>query len=199
MGRKQDKVIFLDRDGVINRDPEHLKHQYVTKWKEFKFLPGVKRAIKRLTDAGYSIYIISNQAGIAKRYFTVKALRAITGKMKRELAKSGGTITDAFYCPHRTEDNCGCRKPKAGLFKKALRRGKIDFKKAFFVGDNIRDVQAGRAIGCGTILVLSGKVKSRESKGLAAKSRLSGTKPDFVRRDLSDAVELVLRRDETTR
>ncbi|OGX28149.1 MAG: hypothetical protein A2879_01820 [Omnitrophica WOR_2 bacterium RIFCSPHIGHO2_01_FULL_49_10] len=192
MGRKQDKVIFLDRDGVINRDPENLKYQYVTKWKEFKFLPGAKRAIKKLTDAGYSIYIISNQAGISKRYFTMKALRTITRNMRKELAKAGGRITDVFYCPHKTEDNCDCRKPKAGLFKKALRKGRIDFKDAFFIGDNIKDVQAGRAIGCRTLLVLSGKTKSRNSKGWAAK-------PDFVRRDLSDAVELVLRSEGTTR
>ena len=192
MGRKQDKVIFLDRDGVINRDPENLKYQYVTKWKEFKFLPGAKRAIKKLTDAGYSIYIISNQAGISKRYFTMKALRTITRNMRKELAKRGGRIKDAFYCPHRIEDDCDCRKPKAGLFKKALRKGRIDFKDAFFIGDNIKDVQAGRAIGCRTLLVLSGKTKSRNSKGWAAK-------PDFVRRDLSDAVELVLRSEGTTR
>jgi len=199
MGRKQDKVIFLDRDGVINRDPEYLKYQYVRKWKEFKFLPGAKRAIKKLTDAGYSIYIISNQAGISKRYFTMKALRMITRNMRKELAKAGGRIMDVFYCPHKREDNCDCRKPKTGLFKKALRRGRIDFKKAFFIGDNILDVQAGRAIGCRTLLVLSGKTKSRNSKGWAAKSRLSGTKPDFIRRDLSDAVELVLRKEKTTR
>lgn len=192
MGRKQDKVIFLDRDGVINRDPEYLKYQYVRKWKEFKFLPGAKRAIKKLTDAGYSIYIISNQAGISKKYFTMKALRTITRNMRKELAKSGGRITDVFYCPHKTEDNCGCRKPKAGLFKKALRRGGINFKDAFFIGDNIKDVQAGKAIGCRTLLVLSGKTKSRKSKDWPAK-------PDFIRRDLSDAVELVLRKEKTTR
>jgi D-glycero-D-manno-heptose 1,7-bisphosphate phosphatase len=192
MARKQDKVIFLDRDGVINKDPEHLKRQYVTKWKEFKFLPGVKSAIKKLTDAGYSIYIISNQAGISKKYFTMKNLRTITKNMKKELAKRGGRITDVFYCPHRTEDNCDCRKPKAGLFKKALKRGKIDFKDTFFIGDNIKDVQAGRKIGCKTILVLSGKVKSKDSKGWEAK-------PDFIKRDLSDAVDHVLGRDKTTK
>src|SRR3989338_861217 len=188
MGRKQDKVIFLDRDGVINRDPENLKYQYVTKWKEFKFLPGAKRAIKKLTDAGYSIYIISNQAGISKRYFTMKALRTITRNMSKELAKAGGRITDVFYCPHKTEDNCDCRKPKAGLFKKALKRGAVDFKKAFFAGDNIRDVQAGKAIGCRTMLVLSGKVRSRKSRGWEAK-------PDFIKRDLLEAVEFILKMD----
>ena len=188
MAKRQNKVIFLDRDGVINRDPEDLEFQYVTKWKDFKFLAGVKRAIKKLTDAGYSIYIISNQAGIAKKYFSMGDLKRITANMMKEAEKAGGKIAGAYYCPHKTEDNCGCRKPKAGLFKKALRRGPIDFKKTFFVGDNIRDVQAGKAIGCRTLLVLSGKVRSRRSKGWAAK-------PDFVKRDLLEAVEFILNRD----
>ena len=189
MAKKQNKVIFLDRDGVINEDPEHLKFQYVTKWKEFKFLPGAKLAIKKLTDAGYSVYVISNQAGIAKKYFSMRDLKFITANMMKEAEKAGGRITAAYYCPHRTEDNCGCRKPKAGLFMKALKRGPIDFKKTFFIGDSIRDVQAGKAIGCRTLLVLSGKVRSRKGKGWAAK-------PDFIKRDILKAVEFVLRRDK---
>ena len=188
MAKRQNKVIFLDRDGVINKDPEHLKFQYVTRWKDFKFLPGAKRAIKKLTDAGYSIYIISNQAGVAKKYFSMRDLKRITANMMKEAEKAGGKITAAYYCPHRIEDNCGCRKPKAGLFKKALKRGPIDFKKAFFVGDNIRDVQAGKAIGCRTLLVLTGKVRSRKNNGWAAK-------PDFIKRDLLEAAEFILNKD----
>ncbi len=188
MAKKQDKVIFLDRDGVINKDPEHInKYMYVTKWEEFKFLPGVKRAIKKLTDSGYSIYIISNQAGISKGYFTKNNLNTVTKKMMKELRKAGGKITAAYYCPHRQEEMCGCRKPKAGLFKKALKRGRIDFKKTFFIGDNIRDVEAGRAIGCGTILVLSGKTRIKDRKKWEVT-------PDYIKRDLSDAVDFVLRR-----
>ena len=192
MAKRQNKVIFLDRDGVINKDPEHLKFQYVTKWKDFKFLPGVKRAIKKLTNSGYSIYIISNQAGIAKKYFSMRDLKRITANMIREVEKAGGEITEAYYCPHRTEDNCGCRKPKAGLFKKALKKGRIDFKRTYFVGDNIRDVQAGKAIGCKTLLVLTGKVRSRRSKGWVVK-------PDFIKQDLLEAVEFILRKDRIRR
>jgi len=193
MAGKQDRVIFLDRDGVINKDPEGLKYPYVTKWKNFKFLPGVKRAIKKLTDAGYAIYIISNQAGISKGYFTMKDLKDVTEKMTQRIEASGGRIDAAFYCPHKNEDNCDCRKPKAGLFKKALKKhGSIDFKKTFFIGDNIRDVQAGRAIGCRTMLVLSGKITSRNTKGWQVK-------PDFIKRNLLDAVEFILRRDKTQR
>jgi len=189
MAKKQLKVIFLDRDGVINKDPAYInKCSYVTKWSEFKFLPGAKRAIKKLTDAGYAIYIISNQAGIAKGYFTPKALDNTTKNMLREIEKAGGRIAGVFYCPHRNEDNCDCRKPRTGLFKKALKRGDIDFEKTFFIGDKILDAQAGRAIGCGTILVLCGKedLKNKSDWKL---------KPDHVKRDLLDAVEWILRKE----
>jgi histidinol-phosphate phosphatase family protein len=188
MVKKQRKVIFLDRDGVINKDPESInKYSYVTRWSEFKFLPGAKRAIKKLTDAGYVIYIISNQAGIAKGYFTLKALAGITRNMLREIKSAGGRIAGVFYCPHRNEDNCSCRKPKVGLFEKALKKGDIDFRDSFFIGDKIIDVQAGRAIGCRTVLVLCGK----ESAGNKKNWKL---KPDHVGRDLADAVDWILRK-----
>jgi len=186
--RKQRKVVFLDRDGVINKDPASInKYSYVTKWEEFRFLPGARRAIKKLTEAGYAIYVISNQAGIAKGYFTLQALKDITKKMLREIEESGGKIAGVFYCPHRNEDNCGCRKPKAGLFQKALKRGDINFKDTFFIGDKIMDVQAGRAIGCKTILVLSGKESLKNKKKWQFKQ-------DYVKRDLPDAVNLILRK-----
>ncbi|MFA5336183.1 MAG: HAD-IIIA family hydrolase [Candidatus Omnitrophota bacterium] len=192
MAKMQHKVIFLDRDGVINVDPEFInEYMYVTKWEEFKFIPRVKRAIKRLTDNGYSIYVISNQAGIGKGYFTKKALSDITGKMQAEIEKAGGRIAGAYYCPHRKEQKCACRKPKTGLFKKALKNGKIDFKGTYFIGDNIRDVVAGQAIGCRTILVLSGKTSRADVRGAKWEAR-----PDFIKRDLYEAVELVLRRDK---
>ncbi|MDP3787225.1 MAG: HAD family hydrolase [Candidatus Omnitrophota bacterium] len=188
MERKQHKVIFLDRDGVINKDPASInKYSYVTKWEEFRFLPGAKRAIKKLADAGYAIYVISNQAGIAKGYFTLKALKSITENMLREIEKSRGKITRVFYCPHRDEDNCGCRKPNVGLFEKALKGGDIDFKRTFFIGDKIMDVQAGRAIGCRTILVLCGKESLRNKKNWKLK-------PDHVKRDLLDAVDWILKK-----
>lgn len=188
MERRQRKVVFLDRDGVINKDPASInKYSYVTKWEEFRFLPGARRAIKKLTEAGYAIYVISNQAGIAKGYFTLQALKDITKKMLREIKEAGGKIAGVFYCPHRSEDNCGCRKPKAGLFQKALRRGAINFKDTFFIGDKIMDVQAGQAIGCKTILVLSGKESLKNRKNWRFK-------PDYVKRDLPDAVKRVLKK-----
>lgn len=181
-----DRIIFLDRDGVINKDPIDTACGYVTKWKEFKFLRGAKRAIRKLTKAGYRIYIISNQAGISKGYFTLKDLKGVTKRMLKEIEKSGGKIAGAFYCPHRNEDNCDCRKPKAGLFKKALGRRKIVLKNIFFIGDKIADVQAGHAAGLKSVLVLCGK-ESLKNKRQWIK------KPDYIKQDLLDAVNWILK------
>lgn len=178
-------IIFLDRDGVINKDPMHSVYGYVTKWEEFKFLPGAKHAIRKLTEAGYVIYVISNQAGIARGYFTLRALKDISKRMLKEIVKSGGKIAGVFYCPHRDEDNCDCRKPKAGLFRKALRRRKINLKNTFFIGDGIRDIQAGHAAGCKTILVLCGKTSLKDKKKWKAK-------PDYIKKNLLDAVNWLL-------
>lgn len=189
---KNYKVIFLDRDGVVNRDPGIFKLRYVTKWHYFKFLPGVKNAVRKLTREGYSIYIISNQAGISKGCFTRPDLKTITANMVEEFEKAGGRITGVFYCPHRDEDNCGCRKPKAGLFKKAIKKGKIDFTKTFFIGDSMRDIAAGRAAGCKTILVLCGKERLKNKKNWRIQ-------PDYVKRDLLAAVNWILKEDKTTK
>ena len=180
------KIIFLDRDGVINKDPMNTAYGYVTKWEEFKYLPGAKRAIRKLTEAGYVIYVVSNQAGVAKGYFTLKDLEDVTKRMLKEIAKAGGKIAGVFYCPHRKEDNCVCRKPNAGLFKKALGRKRIDFKNAFFIGDKISDIQAGHAADLKTILVLSGLTSLKNKMAWKAK-------PDYIKRDLLNAVNWILK------
>src|SRR3990167_6553363 len=106
------KAIFLDRDGVINKYPGDTK--YVTSWKEFRFLPNAKKAIALLTGKKYPIFVISNQAGVSKGLYTQDALNNITNRMLKALEKSGARISAVYYCTHRDEDHCSCRKPKAG-------------------------------------------------------------------------------------
>jgi len=178
------KTIFLDRDGVISK---YYPKDYSKRWEDFSFLPGAKEALKKLTEANYQIVIISNQAGVSKGLFGPKVLRYITKRMKEEVKKSGGRIKKAYYCPHSDEDNCSCRKPKTGLFKKAEKAlGPIDFAKTFFVGDSEIDILAGKNIGAKTILVLTGKTKSREEAKDWQKQ------PDYVTLDLLSATEIVL-------
>jgi len=181
-----EKFIFLDRDGVINRDPAWVGKDYITSWEEFQFLPGALEAIRKLTDNGYKVAVISNQAGVGRGVYTKEKLDEITGKMLKEIENSGGEIHSVQYCIHKKEDNCGCRKPQAGMFKKAAADLKVDFAKTYFIGDTKQDMEAGRNIGARTILVLSGKVKEkRETEDWEAK-------PDFIKKNLMEAVKFVV-------
>jgi D-glycero-D-manno-heptose 1,7-bisphosphate phosphatase len=145
------KVIFLDRDGVINEKPP--KADYVKTWDEFNFLPGAMDAIRMLTEKGYEIYLISNQAGIARGMMTEEDLANIHANMQSEIEENGGRIAGIYYCPHGWDDNCECRKPKPGMFYRAGREHNINLSKTFFIGDDERDKEAGDAAGVETILV----------------------------------------------
>lgn len=183
------KVIFLDRDGVINEYPGDFS--YITNWKEFKFLPGIKEALKKLNNAGYRIFIISNQAGVSKGIFTQNALDEITEHMLKEMKEAGVSISGVYYCMHREEDNCSCRKPKTGLIDIALKNLQIkrptvtETTNNFFIGDTMRDIQTGKTAGCKTILVFSGKEKPQNKDNWTFQ-------PDFTATDLSEAVDLIL-------
>ncbi|MDB4349441.1 HAD family hydrolase [Omnitrophica bacterium] len=180
------KIIFIDRDGVINKDPGGwTEHSYVTSWKDFHFLPGAKESLKKLTEAGYEIIIISNQAGVNRGYFTQNDLRDINENMLKEIYSSGGRVHSTYYCPHTKDEGCDCRKPKTGLFKKATEDLDVDFKGTFFIGDGSMDVEAGKRIGCRTILLLSGKSKLEDVEGWICK-------PDYIKKDLLEAVDWIL-------
>jgi len=180
------KFIFLDRDGVINKDPAWAGKDYVTSWEDFEFLPGTLEALKNLTDNGYKIVVISNQAGVGKGLYTKEGLYEISGKMLDKIESAGGKIYSIQYCMHKNEDNCDCRKPKTGMFKNATKDIEVDFSKTYFIGDSRRDIEAGDTIGCKTILVLSGKIK--DGKEVASWP----IKPDFIKKDLREAVKVII-------
>lgn len=181
-----EKIIFLDRDGVINKYPGDYK--YVTSIGEFEFLPRAKEALALLSATGYKIFVISNQAGIAKGIYSLENLNKITAHLLRESAAVGGKIEKALYCIHAGEQHCECRKPKLGLIKEALSVVSADVTQSFFVGDSIRDVKTGKAAGCKTILVLSGMetLDKKEQWEVA---------PDYVVEDLFAAAQLVIKTD----
>lgn len=180
------RYIFIDRDGVLNKDPGGwTPYSYVTRWEEFKFLPGVIEALRRLKTAGYTVFVISNQAGVSKGYFTQKDLDGVSRRMLAEIRKGKGDIGGLFYCTHSDGDNCPCRKPKTGLLEKAAKGRKIDWRNAYFIGDSARDVLTGKRMGMRTIFVLCGKdgldrLEERQAK------------PDYIKRDLLDAVNMIL-------
>lgn len=148
---KKKRVIFLDRDGVINE--KAAKANYVKNWEEFKFLTGVVEALKKLTQHQYEIFIISNQAGIARGLINVSDLEDIHRKMQQTLKKDGIRISQIYYCAHGWDEGCFCRKPKPGMLLQASKDYFINLSKAVFIGDDIRDKEAGDAAGCKTILV----------------------------------------------
>jgi D-glycero-D-manno-heptose 1,7-bisphosphate phosphatase len=179
------KVVFLDRDGVINKYPGD--RLYVTSLKKFRFLPRAKQAIALLTGAGYKIFVASNQAGVGRRIYAQTTLDRITLKMLAEIQKQGGKIDQVYYCTHRKEAGCSCRKPKPGLLRLAAKKFKFELKNAYFIGDTLRDILTAQNAGCKSILVLSGKEKLSNRKNWQVQA-------DFVFNDLWAAAKFLTRK-----
>ncbi len=180
---KKTRVVFLDRDGVINRFPGRKK--YVTSLKKFKLLKGAREAVALLTRRGFRLFVISNQAGVAKGLYTKKELARMTRYMLTELRQAGGRVQRVLYCLHRPDAGCGCRKPRIGALKAATRNIRVNKKESYFIGDSVKDVQAGRNFGCKTVLVLTGREKASDA------SRWDPA-PDFVARDLFAAARNIV-------
>ena len=147
------KVVVLDRDGVINVDSD----AFIKSPDEWIALPGSLEAIARLNQAGYRVAVATNQSGIGRGLFDMNALNATHLKMHRMVGLVGGRIEAVFFCPHTAEDHCECRKPKPGMLKMIAERFEADPKATPVVGDSLRDLQAGAALGFPTHLVLTGK------------------------------------------
>lgn len=148
------RTVFLDRDGVINRNRDN---DYVKCWEEFEFLPNALKAIGNLTDAGYQLIVLTNQACINKGIISSSTLEIIHQRMLEEIQGAGGCIRAIYHCPHRDEDGCDCRKPKPGMLIQAAADHAVDLSRAYLIGDSMRDIAAGRQVGCRTCLVLTGR------------------------------------------
>ncbi len=147
------KLIVLDRDGVINHDSD----AFIKTPDEWRPLPGSVDAIARLGGAGYRIVVATNQSGIARGLFDVATLGRIHEKMHQAVAAAGGRIDAVFFCPHGPDDDCECRKPRAGLFREIVDRFGAVPGEVHAIGDQLRDLQAAHEAGCAPILVLTGK------------------------------------------
>lgn len=174
-------AVFLDRDGTLNHDPGYLGDA-----EEFRFLPGVFGALKRLQDAGYLIFVVSNQSGIARGFFGLEDLRRVHDRMAAGLRENGVVLDGIFYCPHHPAEQCACRKPSPRMVLDAAARYGVDLGKSYFVGDRASDIDTGRNAGCGTILVLTGA--GPETRAALAPDRI----PDRIAADLSEAADWIL-------
>jgi D-glycero-D-manno-heptose 1,7-bisphosphate phosphatase len=177
------KAIFLDRDGVLNVD----RSDYVKSVDEWVFEAGAKEAVAQLTQAGWPVIVISNQACVGKGIISADDLQAITDHYVGEIKTHGGTINQVYYCHHTNEDQCDCRKPQPGMLHKAAQDHNLDLAHCWFIGDSFRDMQAGKAAGCKTILVLSGHGRKAVDECHAHKLM-----PDYIVPNLIAAVKTVL-------
>jgi len=147
------KIVILDRDGVINHDSD----DYIRSPEEWLPIAGSMEAIAHLHRCGFRIFVVTNQSGVARKYFSADTLAAIHTKMINAVESCGGMIERIFYCPHHPHDNCECRKPKTGLIKQLETHLNFKLEGEPFVGDSLTDLQAARDSGCLPILVKTGK------------------------------------------
>jgi D-glycero-D-manno-heptose 1,7-bisphosphate phosphatase len=178
------RVVFLDRDGVINED----RPDYVKAWSEFSFIPGSLEALKQLTQRGLRVIVVTNQSIINRNLATRETLEDIFENMKKAVAAYGGRIDAVFYCPHAPENECECRKPEPGLIYRARDAYAIELSETCMIGDSLKDMQCALAAGCGTtILVRTGQGKEAERL-----CRQKGIEPDYIAENLLEAVAWLL-------
>jgi D-glycero-D-manno-heptose 1,7-bisphosphate phosphatase len=175
-------AVFLDRDGVINVD----RRDYVKSWSEFKFLPGVFKALRLLKENEIRVIIITNQSGVNRGLMTLDTLLEIHEKMLDAIRTHGGEIETIYYCPHTPEENCKCRKPKPGMVLKAVKDLKIDLSRSYLVGDSEKDVELARSLAIKCIRITDGtSYHTRvERRGWTKKSPISS-------RSLLEAVKCI--------
>ena len=147
------KTIFLDRDGVINKEVG-----YLNRIEDFIFIDGVFEACLSFKKLDYQIIIISNQSGIARGYFTLFEYEKLTQWILTQFSKQNISILDTYYCPHGPDSKCKCRKPKPGMILEAAHKYGIDLSKSWMIGDKESDIKAAKLAGIeNTILVRSGQ------------------------------------------
>jgi D-glycero-D-manno-heptose 1,7-bisphosphate phosphatase len=154
------KTIFLDRDGVINKELN-----YLHKIKDFQFIDGIFEACQYLENLDYKIIIITNQSGISRGYYTEVDFQILTDWMILKFKKNNINILDVFHCPHLPNANCDCRKPKPGMLLEAKSKYNIDMQKSWLIGDTETDIIAANNSNItNTILVKSGhKINENET------------------------------------
>ncbi|MEO0106510.1 MAG: D-glycero-beta-D-manno-heptose 1,7-bisphosphate 7-phosphatase [candidate division WOR-3 bacterium] len=175
----KNKAVFLDRDGTINIDKG-----YVHRIEDFEFIEGAVEAIGILNENGFKVIVITNQSGIGRGYYTEKDVEKLHQYINSELAKHNARIDAFYFCPHHPTEalgkyrmECNCRKPKTGLFEKALRDFDIDAQKSYVIGNSITDIESGRKIGARTILLTDQPIPDNIS--------------DFTAKNLLSAVRLI--------
>jgi D-glycero-D-manno-heptose 1,7-bisphosphate phosphatase len=181
--------VYLDRDGTINEEVD-----FVTRPEQLRLIPGAAQAIRRLNDRDLPVCVVSNQSGIARGFLTEADLVPIHERFRHLLAEGGARVDRICYCPHHPtaglppyDRSCECRKPQPGMLLEGARELGLDPARSFVVGDRIVDIQAGKAVGAATVLVLTG-YGSRS----VGECRDAGVRPDHTAPSLAEAVDYIL-------
>lgn len=141
---KSEKALFLDRDGIINVD-----HGYTSTIEGFEFTKGIFDLLHHFQKKRYRLFVVTNQSGIGRGYYTESDYRKLTEWMLTQLHEQGIAIDEVFHCPHRPDEACHCRKPKTGMIEQALRTYPIDLKHSWLIGDKQSDIQLADNAGIG--------------------------------------------------
>lgn len=177
-------TLFIDRDGVVIVDRDYLADPAGV-----ELLPGVPAALRTAAAAGYALVGISNQSGVGRGRFGQAELEAVMERVDRALAESGTGLDAMYYCPHAPQDGCRCRKPGPGLLEEASAAFRWDAERSWVIGDKASDVELGRRLGLGAVLVATGY-------GAAERARVAAARPDDERvlfaADLAAAVGAIL-------
>jgi histidinol-phosphate phosphatase family protein len=176
-------VVYLDRDGTLNFDPGYLNQP-----EQLRLLPGVGPAVARLNRAGFKTVVLSNQSGVARGLITQDQLEAIHQRLRELLAEDGAWLDGIFICPHHPDERCICRKPAPGLVHRALQELGVFPGNAIVIGDKATDVELARNVGALAVFVRSGSAPEEEQARMVER----GLAPDYVARDLTEAVRWIL-------
>lgn len=177
MSLKLNKAIFLDRDGVINREV-----QFVAKPSDFHILQNSLKALQELSKTDYKLIIVTNQSGMGYGFYNEQDYEKVNKKMLKIFRDNKIRIDQIYHCPHRYEEKCNCRKPNTGLLDRAKEDFNLDYKQCWLIGDKTSDIKAGENIGCKTILVKT---------GAGGKDGRYKVKPDYVVDDLMGVVKKI--------
>lgn len=177
------RAIFLDRDGVINEN----RADHVKSWDEFVLIPGALHGIRLLSEAGWPIFVVTNQAAVNRGLVSHQTIAQINQRMVAVAHQHGAHIRGVRYCPHRPDEGCRCRKPSPGMLLSLAVEHGLDLARSYMVGDALTDIAAGQAVGCRTALVQTGR--GREHVDLPEIQRW---RPDHVTHDLQAAAQWIL-------
>jgi len=148
--KQKNKAVFLDRDGVVNIDKS-----YLYKKEDFEFCDGIFKLLRHVQTLGYKLFVVTNQSGISRGYYSENDFQKLTTWMLDKFAKNGIKIEKVYHCPHLPEDGCECRKPKPKMINDAIKEFNIEPKLSWMIGDKVSDIQAAKNAGIDNAILIS--------------------------------------------